>query len=77
MNSRNKTKMVEHNLVSFATIVALWTNAIMAAVLQKRSYFQERFVWVSRAGVFIQVKTHDWKRNLSSMIFIGNQMVYL
>ena len=24
-NSRNKTKMVEHNLVSFATVVALWT----------------------------------------------------
>ena len=25
MNSRNTTKMVEHKLVSFATVIALWT----------------------------------------------------
>jgi len=46
-NPRNKTKMVEHKLVSFATVVALWTLATLLIklirILLKWKYIQDKY----------------------------------
>ena len=46
VNSRNTTKMVEHKLVLFATVTALWSLVTLLIklirILQKRKYIQDQ-----------------------------------
>ena len=46
MNSRNTTEMVEHNLVLFATVIALWTLLTflikLIRILLKWKYIQDQ-----------------------------------
>ena len=64
MNSRNTTKMVQHKLVSFATVIALWTllsgNTYKTNVMpfwplcrEKEAIVSKMFLPGHRAGVFI------------------------
>ena len=60
MNSRNTTKAVEHELVLFATIIALWTLVTLLIKLirillccESEAILFKKFRPGNRAGVFI------------------------
>ena len=42
MNSRNASRMVEHKLVSFAIVIALWTLVTLLTIFLKWKYIQDQ-----------------------------------
>ena len=83
MNSRNTTKLVEHKLILFATVITLWTLVTLLIKLfriplplsgESEAILSKIFRPGHRAGVFIWENSHPRYRDLGRKNrYLGNR----